>query len=293
MNLDHQEEPPHRIAVLGSANIDLILPVPHLPHAGETVLAIEAIRGLGGKGANQAVAAARSGADVSLLGAVGDDADGSTIQRQMRDEGIDADLLRLQEGLPTGLAVVSVSTNAENSIIVASGANATITALTELELTCVKTAAVLLLQLETPLSAVIQAAAAAGGTVILNAAPALSLPEELLRRVDVLVVNESEARTQSHALTQVPIVVTTLGPNGALVQQRNRPDIRVPGHDVVAVDTTGAGDTFCGVLASGLATGMDLAAAVRRANVAAALSVQRHGAQASMPTRAEIERASA
>jgi ribokinase len=161
--------------------------------------------------------------------------------------------------------------------------------LSEDDLDCVAGAAVLLLQLETPLAAASRAAHAAHGLVILNAAPAMQLADELLSEVDVLIVNESEAARQPAAVAQVPVVVTTLGAGGVLLGRDGLPDLHVPGRAVAAVDTTGAGDTFCGVLAAALASGWPWPTALHRANAAASLSVQRRGAQTSMPTAAEID----
>jgi ribokinase len=278
-----------RLIVLGSANVDLVLGVRALPSPGETVMGGVPSRGFGGKGANQAVAAARDGGLVSFIGAVGGDADGHAIARQLTRERIDVSRLRRLGHATTGLAVVIVASDGENSIVVVPGANAELTRLSQDDLDCVAGAAVLLLQLETPLAAASAAARAARGLVILNAAPAMQLPDELLSAVDVLVVNESEAAAQPAAVAQVPVVVTTLGADGVLLHRDGLPDLHVPGRAVAAVDTTGAGDTFCGVLAAALASGRPWPTALHRANAAASLSVQRRGAQNSLPTAAEID----
>jgi ribokinase len=293
------------VTVLGSANVDVVLQVPHVPVVGETVLALSATRVPGGKGANQAVAAARAGASTTFLGAIGKDSDGDVVRGALGSTGVDVTLLR-EVGAPTGVAVVNVAADGQNSIVVAAGANGSLTALTAEETTALQRATVLLCQLETPLSGVLAAAHAAhtaGVTVLLNAAPVRDLPDELWNLLDVLIVNEHEAfqitgassQTVSGAtealLARVERVVITRGASGVSYAARHAKSIEVAGLQVRAVDTTGAGDTFCGVLAAALAAKADMSTALHRANAAAALSVQLPGAIPSIPTAAEIDAA--
>ncbi|MFI5694018.1 ribokinase [Kribbella sp. NPDC051586] len=281
------------VVVVGSANVDLVLPVQRIPRPGETVLAGVMSRGPGGKGANQAVAAARAGARTAMVVALGAD-DGGALLREVLDEaGVDLSLATTGDA-PTGTAIITVEDSGENSIVVAPGANGELT-LSEAALAAIGQAKIVLSQLEIPLPTV-QAAAAASAYFILNAAPAAELPDELLAEVDLLVVNETEAEAiggpdRSALLKKVPAAIVTLGGDGAVVLTRDSDEIVVPGVPVDVIDTTAAGDTFCGVLAAGLAaasandsiTGSDLTNAVRRANVAASLSVQGAGAISSVP----------
>ena len=281
------------VVVVGSANVDLVLPVQRIPRPGETVLAGVMTRGPGGKGANQAVAAARAGARTAMVAALGDDDGGALLRDALGSSGVDLSLVSATD-TPTGTAIITVDDSGENSIVVAPGANG------ELSLSAAATAVVgaakiVLAQLEIPFPTV-QAAAAASSYFILNAAPAAELPDELLADVDLLVVNETEAEAiagadRSALLKKVPAAVVTLGAAGAVILTRGDDEIEVAGVPVGVVDTTAAGDTFCGVLAATLAsasatgaiTTSDLTNAVRRANVAASLSVQAAGAISSVP----------
>jgi len=287
--------------VLGSANIDLVYSVEEVPALGETVLATGQARHPGGKGLNQAVAAARAGARTAFIGAVGDDPGGVELVAVLRDCGIDTTLLRTVEGA-TGTALITVQRDGNNTIVVAAGANGTINELTVAAREAVTAASVLVAQLEVPLAVVAQAAEAArsaGTAVVLNAAPAMPLDDALLTLVDVLVVNENEAMTLASGddpivaagtLTdRASTVVVTLGSAGAAVLQRGEQIEELPAIEVQVADTTGAGDTFTGVLAAGLAAGEPVTAAARRAVIAAGISVGRHGAVPSIPTRAEID----
>ena len=281
------------VVVVGSANVDLVLPVRRIPRPGETVLAGVMTRGPGGKGANQAVASARAGARTAMVAALGDDDGGALLRDALGSSGVDLSLVSATD-TPTGTAIITVDDSGENSIVVAPGANG------ELSLSAAATAVVgaakiVLAQLEIPFPTV-QAAAAASSYFILNAAPAAELPDELLADVDLLVVNETEAEAiagadRSALLKKVPAAVVTLGAAGAVILTRGDDEIEVAGVPVGVVDTTAAGDTFCGVLAATLAsasatgaiTTSDLTNAVRRANVAASLSVQAAGAISSVP----------
>lgn len=282
------------VVVVGSANVDLVLPVQRIPRPGETVLAGTMTRGPGGKGANQAVAAARAGARTAIVASLGVDDAGELLREALSGSGVDLALVSALERTPTGTAIITVDDSGENSIVVAPGANGELT-LSEAASRAVAGAKIVLSQLEIPFPTV-QAAAAASSYFILNAAPAAELSDELLAEVDLLVVNETEAELiagsdRSALLKRVPAAVVTLGGAGAVILTRGAGEIAVPGVPVDVVDTTAAGDTFCGVLAAALAavsttdaiTASDLTNAVRRANVAASLSVQAAGAISSVP----------
>ena len=281
------------VTVVGSANVDIVLPVERIPRPGETVLATGLSRGPGGKGSNQAVAAARAGAKTTFVAALGDDESGRLLEDVLDRAGVDLSVIE-RTGTSTGTAIITVDGTGENSIVVAASANAELT-LSSAARDAVAAAAVTLAQLEIPFETV-EAAARAARFMILNAAPAAALSDELLAEIDLLVVNEHEAATVSGVddkpevlLDRVPAVVVTLGGDGAVVLRRDTEPVRVPGIAADVVDTTGAGDTFCGVLAACLARGEDLPDAVRRANAAASLSVETRGAADSVPDRAAID----
>jgi ribokinase len=289
--------PGRDVVVVGSANLDVVLAVPAIPAPGETVLARDRGAGPGGKGANQAAAAARAGARTALVAALGDDEGGRLLRSALAAAGVDLDHVRTAAG-PTGTAFVSVDPHGENAIVVDPGANALLVDLTDAERGLVATARVVVCQLEVPVSTVRQALSAATGLAVLNAAPAAPLPEELLATVDVLVVNEHEALAVAggdsvgpavrRLLEQVPEVVVTLGAAGALLARRGADDLRVPGVPArEVVDTTGAGDVFCGSLAAARAAGDGPEDAVALACAAASLSVERPGAGGSAPSLAE------
>ncbi|MFE2557468.1 ribokinase [Streptomyces sp. NPDC059352] len=291
------------IVVLGSMNMDLVAYVPRAPARGETVTG-RAFRTVpGGKGANQAVAAARAGAEVAMIGAVGADDFGVRLRANLEHCSVDTDLLRTSEG-PSGTAHIVVDDEGGNAIVVVPGANATVTSLSHGDEALIGTADALLLQLELPLSVVTEGAATArrlGVRTVLTPAPAQPLPPELLAATDLLVPNEHEAAaltglTDPHAaalalLRDVPEVVITLGAAGSLYAARGGEPVTVPAPRVRAVDTTAAGDTFVGALAVALGEGRPVREALTWAQTAAALSVQREGASTSMPYRTEIEAA--
>jgi len=306
---------PARVCVVGSLNMDLVVRTPRLPGAGETVLGGAYRTFPGGKGANQAVAAQRMGAKAALIGALGDDAHAAKVRAALEAEGIDLTHVRTLPGELTGLALITVAEGGENSIVVAPGANAHLTpeAVQAAEIV-IRAASVILLQLEIPTPAVaaaIKLAADASRTVILNAAPARILPPELLRQVDVLVVNRAEASRLlavdpnmdparlALRLPELgpPVAVLTLGAQGAILNHRGRPR-RLPAHHVQAVDSTGAGDAFCGALAAtwppkSLARGPEelrlAEQALLTASVAGALATTKSGAIPSLPTFAEVK----
>lgn len=289
------------IAVLGSTNMDLVAYVPKAPLPGETVTG-RAFRTVpGGKGANQAVAAARSGGKVVMIGAVGADEFGVRLRSALTAAGVETAGLRTVEGA-SGTAHITVDDEGGNRIVVIPGANGSVTGLEAGDEARIAAAGALLLQLELPLPAVLAGARAArahGVRTVLTPAPAQPLPAELLGATDLLVPNEHEAaaltgltdpRQAAEALlTTVPEVVITLGAAGVLHAARGRDPLTVPAPRVRAVDTTAAGDTFVGALAVALGEGRPMPEALRWASAAAALSVQRHGAQDSMPTRAETD----
>ena len=247
----------------------------------------------GGKGANQAVAAAwAGGADTTFVGALGEDEAADLILVSLGGAGVRTDLVERADA-PTGTAFVTVSPDGENAIVVAPGANDHVR-IGAAQADRIAEADVVLAQLEIPLDVVAAAAAAArpDAVLILNAAPSRELPDSLWEVVDLLVVNEHEAADLAGEpemlLKRVPAVVVTLGGEGCAVLRRDQEPVRVPGIRVDAVDTTGAGDTFCGVLAAGLAQGLDLPDAARLASAAGALAVTRPGAQEAVPTAVEV-----
>ncbi|MFE7265267.1 ribokinase [Streptomyces sp. NPDC057592] len=291
------------IAVLGSTNMDLVAYVERAPERGETVTGREFRTVPGGKGANQAVAAARAGGEVMMIGAVGDDEYGAVLRAGLEHAGIDTDLLHTAEG-PSGTAHIVVDDTGANSIVVIPGANGTVTAIGPGEMAAIAEADLLLLQLELPLSAVIEGARAAhaqGVRTILTPSPVQPLPSELLDCVDLLIPNEHEAAELSgftdphaaarHLLSQVPAVIITLGSKGCLYAARGGEPVVLPAPEVTAVDTTGAGDTFVGTLAVALGERRPVPQALAWASAAAALCVQRPDASTSMPYRTEIDAA--
>ena len=298
-----------RIVVVGSLNMDLVVGAPKIPAPGETVIGGDLQTFPGGKGANQAVAAARLGAQVAMVGRVGDDAFGAQLRQTLENDGVDLAYVQTTAVTPSGVALIVVDAAGQNSIVVASGANMRLTpADVEAAAPAIRAADVLALQLESPLETVQRAAELArahGVTVILNPAPARPLPPELLALVDVLIPNESETA----ALTGLPVtsvdeltaaadclraqgvgaVILTLGARGALLAAEGVTR-RFPAFPVdQVVDTTAAGDAFVGGLATAVAEKQPLDAAIAWGNAAGALAVARAGAQPSLPTRAAVE----
>lgn len=292
------------IVTVGSLNMDLVVRVPHHPVPGETILGHSYSTFEGGKGANQAVAAARAGGSVRMIGRVGRDAYGDRLVESLMAAGVESSVLR--SDTPTGVAFIAVDEHGQNNIIVAPGANSELLA-EDLGAELFAGASAVLLQLETPLPTVLEAARlgrTAGAHVVLNVAPAQLLSAEQLRDVTVLLVNELEAalllgssaeqvsREPGVAARQltglVDSVVITLGATGAVWAARDGSSGEQPAFKVSAVDTTGAGDCFAGSLAVALAGGSPLPEAVRFGAAAAALAVTRPGAQPGMPNRTEI-----
>ncbi|MET9250078.1 ribokinase [Nonomuraea sp. NPDC003709] len=293
----------HDVVVVGSANADLVVQVDRHPAPGETVLGSELAVHPGGKGANQAVAAARLGARVALLGRVGADGHGRLLRESLERDGVDLGHLH-DTAAASGIAMIAVGPQGDNSIIVAPGANARLTEGDVLDAApLLRSAPVVSLQLEIPLPAVL-AAARLARRAVLNLSPAVPVPDELLALCDPLVVNEHEAalllgapgepdRQARELLARGPrSVVITLGADGAVVADMVAEDgavHAVPSPRVAAVDTTGAGDAFTGALAWRLAAGEPLARAAAFAARVGAAAVRKAGAQDSYPTMAEVE----
>jgi ribokinase len=283
--------PPIRITVLGSANMDLVVSVARPPTVGETITGTAFRTMPGGKGANQALAAARAGGEVRFAGAVGDDVYGTQIRALLAAGGVDVSALDTA-AVATGTAHITVDGSGANSIVVVPGANGTVQTLSDAHRTAIAGADVLLVQLELPMAAVVEAARCAhsrGVAVVLTPAPPATLPAELLDAVDLLVPNEHEEATLNLSPAEHRDLLVTLGAAGARYQRHGRPPLIVPAFEVAAVDTTGAGDAFVGAFAVARSEHPDLEGALRWASAAAALSVQRFGASASLPDRAEIE----
>ena len=303
-----------KIVVIGSSNTDMVIKSATIPHPGETVIGGTFVQNAGGKGANQAVAAARLGAQVSMVARVGDDMFGQQAIDLLASEGICTRFVKKDETAASGIALIMVDDAAENSISVASGANENLCPAdvdaAEAEAQLISTADMVVVQLETPMATIQHAAELAGKfgvPFILDPAPAPKdgLPEELLSKLTCVKPNETEAsyltgvevtdaesaKKAAQVLHEkgVKIVIITLGRAGVLVSDGVNPDEVLPAIQVEAVDSTAAGDAFSGALATGLSEGKSLVEAARFAIIAAGLSVTKLGAQASMPTRKDVE----
>ncbi len=284
------------ILVAGSANLDFVVRAPHIPAPGETVLGGRFSTFPGGKGANQAIACARAGGvPTAMLAALGHDAYAEPLVASLEAAGVTLHAVH-PSGMNTGTAFICVSDDGENAITVAPGANA---GLAPEHLIPLEGFTHLLLQLETPMPTVLayaRAARRAGLQVVLNAAPAQHLSTELLKMVDILIVNEGELATiagssgslrQKLARLDVPIVVVTLGAAGCIAKHADGIELQ-PAFRIEPVDTTAAGDTFCGTLVGGLSRGLPLAQALTKATAASALTCLTLGAQSSIPDRAAV-----
>ncbi|MHC4944198.1 MAG: ribokinase [Planctomycetota bacterium] len=297
------------VVVVGSTNTDMVVASQRLPRPGETVLGGSFFKAAGGKGANQAVAAARAGAHVAFVGCVGTDDLGRQARENLAQEGIDAAHLFDQEGVPSGVALILVDGEGSNIISVAPGANMKLApSMIDGARYVLGRAKVLLAQLEVPLPAVGRALAAAkeaGAAAMLNTAPVPveGLPREWLEHIAILIANEEEMRALAGQLGLDPKpeeaaaqlvargvgkVVVTLGREGGFVFERGGPVWHYPCLETEAIDTVGAGDCFCGWLAACLAEGMDFKTSIETASRAAAISVMRRGAQPSLPFRSEV-----
>lgn len=293
------------IVVVGSLNMDLVVQVPEIPKPGETVLGNDFSTFPGGKGANQAVAAARLGASVTMIGQVGADPYGEALINNLTDEGMNVDCVFIDEQNATGVAMISVDAHGQNSIAVASGTNFTLTKDHIREAwDKIGDIDILIMPLETPPETILEAAWLAksrNAQVVLNPAPARLLEEDLLALVDVLVPNEHEIFDISNSINNeietvartmisqgVTSVVTTLGSNGVSIVDREKDEILLSPYSVDVLDTTAAGDSFVAALAVGLAEGKSLVGACHFANAVGALTVTKTGAQPSLPTRSEV-----
>ncbi len=300
---------PARIVVVGSTNLDMVVQAAHIPRPGETVLGGRFSMVPGGKGANQAVAAARLGAEVAMFGRVGEDPFGEELIMNLRQNGVDASRVESLSGAPTGSAFITVTPDGENTIIVSPGANCSFGP-EEIEATDedLRRTRILVAQLEVDVEAVETAAHVvheAGGRLLLNLAPPREVSDALLRRCDPLVVNEHEAWFLLGEEAQSPeesagklldlgprSAVITVGAEGAFLGAGDSPR-HFPAPQVEAVDTTGAGDAFVGALAAKLARGVPLEEAVTYAVLAGAAAVMSEGAQGSLPTPEEVEKLAA
>ncbi len=296
-----------KIVVIGSSNTDMICRVPHIPKPGETVLGGDFFTVQGGKGANQAVAAARAGGDVTFIACVGNDLFGKQAIESYKVEGIDTSCIEIVDNVPTGVALINVADSGENSIAVAPGANAKLTPeITDKYRDVILSANIILMQLEIPVETVFHVARmvhAANIPVVLNPAPAREIDTEILPMLACITPNEHEALLVSGLFPPdaklvsemaaeiqrkgVKSVIITLGSEGVLYRE-GATEEKVPGIPVKAVDTTAAGDTFNGYLVVELAKGKTLREAITIANKAAAISVTRMGAQPSIPYSSEI-----
>jgi ribokinase len=292
------------VVVIGSVNNDITVMTPRLPRSGETVTGTSHFFGPGGKGANQAVAVARLGGDVGLVAVVGADELGEAMRAGLGEEGVDTSAVGVDDEASTGIAVITVDADAENTIVVSPGANHRLTPdVIAGNVAAISSARVVVAQLEVPVESVLAAARACTGIFCLNPAPAQALPAELLERVDVLIPNRSElsmlaGRDEFVSNDEVPAAarairpsgttVVTLGSDGAMLVSLESVE-QYEAFSVKAVDPTGAGDAFCGALAYSLSCGHDIEKAVAFSSAAGALAVTRAGAQAGMPTLSEVE----
>ncbi len=296
-----------KIVVVGSCNTDMVIKADRLPVPGETILGGTFFMNPGGKGANQAVAAARMGGNVTLISKTGNDVFGKQSVSLYNSENIKTDFIFSDPKHPSGVALITVDSNGENCIVVASGANASLNpADIDIAKTEVESSDIILMQLEIPLETVEYVAELAnnkGIKVILNPAPARALSEQLLKNVYIIIPNKSEAEILSGikvtdiesaqkaadiiSAKGVDIVVVTLGSQGALIKENNEYHF-VEATKVDAIDTTAAGDTFCGAVCVGLSEGKSILDSVKMAALAAALTVTRMGAQTSIPFRSEL-----
>lgn len=297
-----------KLVVLGSTNIDHILNVPYFLAPGETLSARQYQVAMGGKGANQAVAAGRAGANIQFITAIGDDPFGKEALEQFKNDGIDCSLIKIVAHEKTGVALIFVNDEGENMIGIHAGANAYVIPemITECE-DAIRSADALLMQLEIPLETIQVAtdyAKANNILVALNPAPAKPLPDDLLSKIDIITPNETEAEILTGIKVDstdnaekasrilhdkgIKIVIITMGKMGAWVSENYQGSL-LSGYKVQAIDTIAAGDTFNGVLMTALIEGLSLHAAVKKGHAAAAIAVTRKGAQPSIPWKDEIE----
>jgi ribokinase len=274
-----------RVVVVGSVNLDLVARVPRLPDGGDTVAATGYARVPGGKGANQALAARRLGADVTLLAAVGDDDAADEALALLTRDGVDLSAVRRVDG-PTGVALITVDDAGENTIVVVPGANAAL----RVDAAALAGADAVLCQLEVPMDTVAAAAAAApdGALFCLNTAPPAPVPDAVLERAGLVVANRAEFEAVP-GLDRAALVAVTAGADGAVLRAGGREVARASSPAITAVDGTGAGDAFVGGLVVGLLSGLDRAEALRRACLVGAAAASRPGAQPSLPRPADLD----
>jgi ribokinase len=291
------------VVVVGSLNMDFIYRVKHLPAQGQTITAVSYQRAAGGKGANQAVAAARQGATVGMIGCVGQDDIGNTLVNGLSQDNINTEHIHAVDQASTGMASIYVDDNAENNIVIVAGANALLdNQHVQNARAMIQSARCLICQFETPLATFVEAAKIAqqhGVTVILNPSPIRDFDLQLLSLVDVLIVNEIEATqlSRSNDTSAAATALLALGPTDIIfslgakgvLRTTKTSSVYLPAFNVSAVDTTGAGDTFAGSLAAALAKGLEMKIAIQHAQAAAAICVTRDGAQPSIPYKVEVE----
>ncbi len=274
------------IVVVGSVNLDFVATVDKLPVAGETVSGAELNRFPGGKGANQALAAKRLGADVALVARVGNDANADEALALLSAGEVDLSACDRDATIPTGVALIAVSADGENQIVVAPGANRHL----QPEMLTLPTADALICQLEVPVETLLHAAEIFSGFFCINLAPAMDVPDALIRRADLLVVNETEAEFYGDALAECKgLIATTFGAGGAVLSKGGATIAKTKPPVIEAIDTTGAGDTFTAALTVALLEGMDVQAALEFACAAGAAAATKRGAQPSLPFRADVE----
>jgi len=293
----------NRVVVIGSANIDLVSSVASLPVPGETVLGNSFIKTPGGKGANQAVAASKLGGEVSFVGCIGPDQEGEILRSSLKNANVNCDFLISRPEVSTGNAMIGVDAEGNNSIIVNSGANS---ALTQEDIVAAKeiveSAQVVLMQLEISTKCLEVAVEMASGIKILNPAPVVDISKKLLEKIDVLIPNRIELARLSNKESfenldeleaaakglGIQTVIVTLGSAGALLVSDKQTEL-ISSPAVESVDTTGAGDAFCGSMAESLSRGLSFLESVEYSVTAGALSTTTYGAQISMPTRSEVD----
>jgi ribokinase len=296
-----------KILIIGSSNTDMVIKTQNFPAPGETILGEKFLMNSGGKGANQAVAAVRLGGMVTFVGKIGNDIFGKQAIQQLEDEGINVDFVSVDKNHPSGVALITVDCKGENSIVVAPGSNGTLsTADFDKAVDELNDSEFVLMQLEIPIPTVEYIARIASQKkvkVVLNPAPAVELSDELLKNLYIITPNETEAglltgikvTDEESALKAaevlskkgVDIVIITMGSVGAFILANGKSEV-IKSPKVDAIDTTAAGDTFCGALCVGLSEGLLIADAVRMANKAAGITVTREGAQNSIPYREDV-----